>query len=411
MTHPVRSLPHELRWVGAGVFSITVAAHVRSPLLPEMGRELSMGPAALGAFVAAFAVGRIAADIPAGRLTDSRPSRAMLAVGAGIVAVSSLFAGLAPSSGIAYAAAFVLGVGTAWTNTTGIAAFAEAPRERRGMAMSGFATALLVGQAAGPALGGAVASFANWRVAFGAGAAIAAGAAVLMLASGRQAVGPGRTTAAAVPHHAMRARVRVALFLLPAVQFSIGGALLHTLVPIVGDGEHDLNVGTIGAAIGLAGVLRLVAALGSGRIADSRSRRGALFPGLVLQLAGLVVFAALDSTGGWWAAIVLTSLGSTAVNVGATMLADLSEGGRLGPNLAMFRLTGDVALLAAPLLAGVLYETSGRAVAVVPLIVFVAATTVIAALVVPETHPRSLRSGVHEPTGENDQGDRDQQRR
>lgn len=400
----MRSLPHELRWVGAGVFLITVGAHVRSPLLPDMGRELDMGPAALGAFVAAFALGRIAADIPAGRLTDSRPSRTMLALGAGIVAVSSLLAGVSPSSTVAYIAAFVLGVGTAWTNTTGIAAFAEAPRERRGMAMSGFATALLVGQAAGPALGGAVASYSNWRVSFGAGAAIAAGAAAVMLVSQRDSAGPNRKPTSTLPKPAIRPGVRVALFLLPAVQFSIGGALLQTLVPIVGDGEHGLGVATVGAAIGLAGALRLVAALGSGRISDAHSRRAALFPGLMIQLTGLVVFATLDTSAGWWAAIVLTSLGSTAVNVGATMLADLSEGGRLGPNLAMFRLTGDVALLVAPLLAGVLYEISGKAMAVAPLIVFVAATTVLAALVIPETHPRSLASRAHDPTQRTDHG-------
>ena len=70
------------------------------------------------------------------------------------------------------------------------------------------------------------------------------------------------------------------------------------------------------------------------------------------------------------------------------MLADLSEGGRLGPNLAMFRLTGDVALLAAPLAAGILYEAFGRAPATAPLIGFVGATMVLAALVLPETHPR-----------------------
>jgi predicted MFS family arabinose efflux permease len=382
---PAGEIPRQLRWVGVGVFVITVAGHVRSPLLPDMGRDLDMGPAALGAFVAAFALGRIAADIPAGRLTDSRSSQSMLAMGAAIVAGSSLLAGLAPASVVAYAASFVLGVGTAWTNTTGIAAFAEAPRERRGVAMSGFATALLVGQAVGPALGGGIAAPSNWRVAFGVGAVIAfiTGAAFVRATPGR--TGRERASAATTPDPVIPRRVRAAIFLLPAVQFAIGGALLHTLVPIVGDGELGLGVGTVGLAMGLAGALRLVAALTSGRVSDRWSRRWALFPGLLLQIAGLVAFALWGTRAGWWAAIVLTSLGSTAVNVGATMLADLSEGGRLGPNLAMFRMTGDVALLVAPLLAGILYETTGRAVAMLPLIGFVAAATLLAARVIPET--------------------------
>jgi len=375
----------DLAVVGAGVFLITVAAHVRSPLLPAMGRELSMGPAALGAFVAVFALGRIITDIPAGRLTDSRPSRSMLAVGAGVTAVSSLLAGFSPTSTIAFVAAFVLGVGSAWTNTTGIAAFALAPRERRGAAMSGFAAALLVGQAVGPVFGGAVASVADWRAAFAAAAVLAAVVAVLLMRAvpGRRSDRSKRTKEAGTVSIARP--VRVALYLLPAVQFAIGGALLQTLVPIVGDGELGYGVGAIGLAIGLAGLLRLVGALVSGRISDAYSRRWGLFPGLSLQLVGLVVFAVADSAAAWWAAIVLTSLGSSAVNVAATMLADLSEGGRLGARLGMFRITGDVALFVAPLLAGILYQYSGRALATVPLIIFTASVTLLAAVALPDT--------------------------
>ncbi len=104
-----------------------------------------------------------------------------------------------------------------------------------------------------------------------------------------------------------------------------------------------------------------------------------------MQIVGLAVFALSGSATGWWIAIVLTSLGASGVNVGATMLADLSEGGRLGPQLAMFRVTGDSALLIAPLLAGVLYEISGRGAALAPIIAFVAGVAVLAAVVLPDT--------------------------
>jgi len=114
--------------IGTGLFFVTVVAFIRAPLLPDIGRDLDMSPTALGALIAAFALGRIITDVPAGRLTDRRPARPMLAIGAIIAALGSLAGGLAPSSGVAFVASFVLGVGSAWTNTTGIAAFAEAPR-------------------------------------------------------------------------------------------------------------------------------------------------------------------------------------------------------------------------------------------------------------------------------------------
>jgi MFS transporter, DHA1 family, multidrug resistance protein len=378
-----------LRPVGIAVFFITVAGFVRSPLLPDMGRELNMGPAALGTFVAVFALGRILADVPAGRLTDTRPARAMLAVAAALAGLGSLVTGVAPVSALVFVGAFVVGVGSAWTNTTGIAAFAEAPRERRGVAMSGFAAALMVGQAVGPAFGGAVASLSDWRVALLTASGLAAAVAI-SLAWPRRVQPAIRTVSRDDNDGGSIARpVLLALYLLPAVQFGIGGALIQTLVPIVGDAELGLTVGTVGAAIGVGGLLRLVGALASGKISDTHSRRWALLPGLVIQLIGLVVFAVWDTLAAWWLAIVLTSLGSSGVMVGATILADLSEGGRLGRRLGVFRVSGDAALLVAPLVGGVLYEISGRGLALLPLVAFVAVVIVLNALVVPETQGRA----------------------
>jgi MFS family permease len=366
-----------------GLFFITVVAFIRAPLLPEIGRDLDMSPTALGALIAAFALGRIITDVPAGRLTDHRAARPMLAIGAIIVALGSLTGGLAPSSAVAFLASFILGVGSAWTNTTGIAAFAEAPRERRGVAMSGFAAALMVGQAIGPTLGGAVASVWDWRAAFLVGATIGlAMAAILALSARGPAVEHG--VVAGSPSE-VAATTLLALYLLPAVQFGIGAALIQTLVPIVGDAELALSVGTIGLAIGLGGLLRLIGALASGQVSDRYSRRWALLPGLALQFLGLIVFAVGGAVANWWAAIILYSLGSSSVNVGATVLADLSEGGGLGRRLGVFRLTGDAALLLAPLAGGALYEAFGRGWASMPLIGFVACVIALAFVAIPET--------------------------
>ena len=105
------------------------------------------------------------------------------------------------------------------------------------------------------------------------------------------------------------------------------------------------------------------------------------------QMTPLALHLAVSATG-LGVAIVLFSLGSSAVNVGATILADLSEGGRMGSRLGVFRVTGDSALLLAPLAGGAIYEAYGRAWASLPLIAFVVVVIVLGLLVIPETSPR-----------------------
>jgi predicted MFS family arabinose efflux permease len=58
--------------VGGAVLGISMLAFFRVPLLPAIGQELSMSAAQLGLVTTIFAAGRLATDIPAGRLADAR---------------------------------------------------------------------------------------------------------------------------------------------------------------------------------------------------------------------------------------------------------------------------------------------------------------------------------------------------
>lgn len=373
--------------IAASLFAITIAAFLRPPLLPEIGRDLHLSSIGLGALGSVFALGRMAADVPAGRLSDRIDAGRMMMIAAALVVVGSLALAASPTSTFAFGAVLVLGAGSTWTLTTAQAYFASAPRARRGAAMSVFAGALLTGQAIGPVVGGAFGSVFDWRVAIASGAAIAIVVAVPLLwipaptpTGHHQTAGSGEHDDTATP------LTLAVIYLLPAVQFSIGAAMVQTLVPIIADESLGLGVGLVGTALGLGGVARLVSSLIGGRVMDAVGRRAAMIPGLVLQLAGVSIFAFWDGLAAWWISIMLVSLGSLSVNVGTAMLADLSEGGRLGPRLGAFRITGDAAFLVTPLLAGWLLDTSGRTIAMLPLVVFTALVFVGALLWIPETH-------------------------
>lgn len=373
--------------ISAALFLITIAAFLRPPLLPDMGRDLDLTAIGLGALGSVFALGRLLADVPAGRLSDRIPPGRMMSMAAAMVFVGCVILALAPTSTLAFVSMLVLGAGSTWTLTTAQAFYATAPRSSRGAAMSVFAGSLLTAQAVGPVVGGALGTAFDWRVAIGAGALVSA-IAVVPFFRVTGTVAPHRASPAAAHGGNDDARPLVLglIYLLPAVQFSIGAAMVQTLVPIVADSDLGISAGIVGTALGVGGIARLIAALVTGRIMDTIGRRAAMVPGLALQVAGVAIFAFWEGPVGWWISIVLVSFGSIAVNVGTTLLADLSEGGRLGPRLGAFRFTGDGAFLVAPLLAGWLLDRSGRMVATLPLLALTTFVAVGCLIVIPETH-------------------------
>ncbi|MDH4309419.1 MAG: MFS transporter, partial [Acidimicrobiia bacterium] len=249
---------------------------------------------------------------------------------------------------------------------------------------------LLAGQSFGPAVGGILADSFDWRWSLGAAGVAAALVAVGLwllpvgtIATGEESTGSGEQ----VDEHLKNpSRQAIAfLYLLPAVQFALGGAILQTLVPIVADGELAIGPATVGLALGVGGVARLAGALVAGQVTDRVSRRWALVPSQVIQAAGVAVFAMATTRALWLVAILLMTFGSVGVHVGATILADLSEASTLGRRLGVFRFTGDAAFMVAPALSGWLYSTSGRVWATVPMLVLAVVVAAGVTLWVPET--------------------------
>lgn len=349
----------------------------------------------LGLLGSIFAVGRLAADFPAGRMSDRFRPGPMMSLSGVVVATGSMLLALTSAAGGAYAAMFVLGIGSALALTTAMAHFARAPRVRRGTALSAFAAWLLAGQSFGPTAGGSLGEAFGWR-----GAMVVAASLALLVAVSSTLLRapiperePAPVTTRTDENRAVPSRVLGFVYLLPAVQFAIGGAMLQTLVPIVADAELGIGPATVGLALGLGGVSRLTAALITGQISDRISRKWALVPGQLLQTLGVTVFMLGGTAPTWLAAIVLAALGSAGVNVGATVLADLSEGSTLGRRLGAFRFTGDAAFVVAPLLSGWLYQVGGRVLATLPLVMFSAVVMAGVWAVVPETGRRAEHRG------------------
>jgi MFS family permease len=356
--------------VGLIVFAVAVAAFSRIPLLPEIGRDLSLAAGEIGLLTTAFGLGRLATDLPAGRLAGAvGPERALVAAGFALALSCALLAA-ASAFAAALVAMAIIGAASALTNTTGMYAFATATGAgSRGASMAIYTTALMSGQMLGPALGGAIGSLADWRVAIGAAGIIGlAVAGVCLVRRRRLARGPAPPTQRPVPGAGVGSRSGapgptrrelIALGAAPFAAFFAMAGLIQTLVPLIGDAELGLGPSTIGIAIGAGAATRFVTAWVSGVASDRYSRKVVLVPSLLLMALGAGLLALPATTGRWLGAIVLIALGSSAISVAAAAVADRVPGNRLGHELGLFRLVGDLGLLCGPAVAGFLYQESG----------------------------------------------------
>lgn len=360
----------------AGVaLCVALGFGVVSPAIPLLAREFGVGATAAGAVVSAFALLRLVSGLFAGKLVDKLGERSGLAVGVGVVAVSSLLAGLAQS----YPQLLVLrGIGGVGSAVFGVAAVGlvlrVAGRRMRAQAMSVYRSGFLVGGIIGPAVGGAVLGI-SLRAPFYlyAGTLVLAGSAALLFVSRRAAPddpdgdtqqsqdGPSQNGPPAKEHEPTlrsvlhTAEYQAALAANLAIGISVFG-LRNAAVPL-------LFTERIGAAPGWVGIAFLVSALTEvvfmfpvGRWADTRGRRPALVTGSCIAAIGLILLGLSGN-------LVLGLVAMGVFGTGAAFLGSIPgalvgdvAGKRSGTLVAVFNMASDLGAVTGPVLGGLLVD-------------------------------------------------------
>jgi len=344
----------EVRAAMIGTFVVMLGYGIVSPVLPNYARSFGVGYDAVGLLIAGFSFTRLVSDPFVGRFVDRHGERAMSALGAVMVGLTSFAAGLAPTFPLLLVFRSLGGAGSALFFAALLSFLLRSiPPERSGRVMSVFFGAFNVGLIAGAPLGGIVAK------AFGLASPLHVYG-VACLASAwvfwRTIHDPGRHEDEERSGGWRRLpwnRPFVTVLFTNLAYLWFVGAVYSTLVPLFGHDEVGLSYSAVGFAIAAATATELVSLFPAGKATDRRGRRAVLLPSLTAMAVVIAALGFASTTVVFFVAMGVLGITSGYAGVPpAPMLGDVTPPELKGTAVALFRFFGDLGFVIGPLVAG-----------------------------------------------------------
>ncbi|MEV4314338.1 MFS transporter [Actinocrispum sp. NPDC049592] len=355
-------LPREV-WILLGaIFLIAVGYGVISPVLPSLAASFNVGVTAAAFVVSAFSVVRLA-FAPAGGWLVAKLSEQP-------VYVTGLILAAAATAACAWASSYwqlllfrsLGGIGSVmFTVSAQTLVLRLTPVGLRGRVSGMWATSFLLGNIAGPLVGGVVANVST-RFPFVVYGLATFGAAVFSWWFLRKSPLAAPSATRDLPELTVRVALRnrayiAALFSSFAYGWSVIG-VRFALVPLfvvleLHEGETLVGLALSAFAVGTASFLMI-----AGRLADRRGRKPVAIAGLAVLTVGSLAMGFAPSVPLFMVASLVTGIGSGLLNPGhSAAVADvIGVGVRGSAVLAAFQATADLGAIVGPLAAGAIAD-------------------------------------------------------
>ncbi|WOP17453.1 MFS transporter [Raineyella sp. LH-20] len=360
-------LPADVYVLAVISFFVAVGFGVVIPVLPVFARSFGVGQVETGFVVSAFAVMRLVTSPFTGRMIGRAGERTVLAVGILIVAASSAAMGAAQSYEQLLLFRAAGGIGSSMFTVSAMTLLIRSvPDSHRGRATGTFQTGFLIGNMAGPALGGLLAAVSIRAPFYFYAATLVAAALVglLRLRGPRPTTdpdgAPGTARSDSRPFRQILADSRYQAALV--CNFANGWSSLgirSSLTPVlVVEVLHRDPVWT-GLAIAVASVVQTVALRPAGRFVDRVGRRPAMIAGSIIAAVAMLAVAFVPDI---WTLILVLCVNALAVSLmGTAPAATVGDiaGPRSGTPVAVFSMASDTGQILGPVLAGVIADRAG----------------------------------------------------
>ena len=403
-----RRLPTEIYVLVAAAFIVALGYGIIAPVLPQFAASFDFGVTAASIVVSSFALFRFVFSPTSGRLVDAFGERRIYITGLLIVAASTAAVAFAQNYWQLLVFRGLGGIGSTMFTVSAMALIIRlAPVDARAKASSTYATAFLVGNIAGPVLGGLMAGW-GMRVPFiiyAAGLGVAAAVVRIFLASTASAgsatkLGRARIAAAAdLPaqevmtfRQAWQDSAYRAALVSAFVQGWSAMGIRVAIYPLFAIQALRADTAAAGLALTMFALGNAAAVALVGRFADTYGRRTFIIWGLLTLGLSTAALAFTDALWVFFALSILAGIGSGLANPAqqATVADVVGRERRGGRVLAKYQMALDGGAILGPVLAGVIVDHAGYSGA----FALTGALAVLAAaywLTGRETRPRELR--------------------
>jgi MFS family permease len=354
-------LPSEVWVLVAANFVIAAGYGLVAPALPTFARSFNVSVTAASVVVSAFAVARLVFAPASGRLVTSLGERRVYLTGITIVAISTGACAFAGSYWQLLLFRSLGGFGSTMFTVSAIALLIRlTPAPMRGRASGLWGTGFLMGNVAGPLLGGGLLTI-SLRAPFVVYALLLLVAVFIVWWFLRRSTLAARVeadTSTFTVREALRHRSYVAAL---GSSFANGWAVFGvrvSLVPLFVEEVLRRDGAFAGTALAVFAVGNVLMLLVSGRMADSWGRKPTVMLGLVVSAGGTIWVGFTADVPTFLIATVVAGLGAglLAPPLQATVADVIGSRGRGGPVLATFQMTADIGAVLGPIVAGLLAD-------------------------------------------------------
>ena len=332
-----------------------------APILPLYAREFGVSRTGAGVLVSSFAIARLIFDPIGGVAADRFGPRRIMTGGGLVMALSSVWAALAPNYGMLVAARVLEGFGSAAFATAAMhTIITRTDKSRMGREIAFFQTGLLGGVAVGPFIGGRAAELGDFTTPFWVYAAMGVIVAVISWRyvedpepSGRSVGELWRSAGTTLRHP-----VFLGLLFVAFAMFVMRAGARVTLIPLYGAEELGLSESDIGDVLAISALVTVFIVNPGGWLVDKVGRRPVLVAGLVLTAAAVVGYGQMTTYGGLLGVSVFFGLVAGVVGiVPPTLAGDLAPPGAEGSAVGLYRMAGDLGLITGPILLGAVADS------------------------------------------------------